>query len=375
MVFRDHFPILQSKTYLNSCSQGALSEEVKQAYADYLLDWDEKGSPWELWIERLETTRDAFAGLIHAHPDELAVVTSVSHAVSSLASSLHFDGERDKIVLSDFEFPTIAQIWHAQESRGAKVMHVPAAGSSIPLERFEEAIDERTLLVSITHVCYRNGSRLDVPEIVRLAHAKGALVLLDAYQTLGTLPLDAHELEVDFLVGGTLKYLLSSAGLAFLYVRRELLPSLHPTFIGWFSQEEIFAMDIYGHRPASTARQFEAGTPPVPNIYAGLAGIKLIQEIGLEAIQTHIQALTSAIKAGAAQRGYDLGSPADPDRHGALITLRSQKVDLLVERLKEDEIITSSRDDNLRVSPHFYNDLTDVDRLMDGLEKNQALLV
>ncbi|GIK38762.1 MAG: putative aminotransferase YcbU [Chloroflexota bacterium] len=375
MSIRDRFPILQKKVYLNSCSQGALSIDVKQAYETYLHDWDEKGSPWEVWMERGEAARQAFAGLVNAEPDEVAVCTSVSAGVSALASALDFSGERNKVVVSDFEFPTIGQIWHAQERRGARVVHVPAAGNIIPTERFAEAIDERTKIVSITHICFRNGSRLDVPAIVELAHRQGALVLLDSYQALGTFPIDVKALHVDFLTGGTLKYLLASAGLAYLYVRQDLIPTLEPTALGWFSQTNIFAMDIYANTPSPTARRFETGSPPVPNIYAGVAGINLIQSIGLNKIEAHLHELTGAIKEGALRRGFTLVTPADPARHGALITLRSHNVSQLVGRLEEDGIITSSRDSNLRISPHIYNNLADVNRLMDCLTKHKELLV
>jgi selenocysteine lyase/cysteine desulfurase len=375
MTIRERFPIFKTKTYFNSCSQGALSVDVQQAYQTYLCDWDEKGSPWELWVERSETARQAFAGLINADPNEVADCTSVSAGVSALASALDFSGERNEVVMSDFEFPTIGQIWHAQEPRGARVVHVPAAGNIIPIERFEAAISERTKIVSVTHVCFRNGSRLDIPAIVALAHRKGALVLLDAYQSLGTRPIDVKALKVDFLAGGVLKYLLASAGLAFLYARKELIPDLRPTAMGWFSQANIFAMDIYANTPHSTARRFEAGTPPVPSIYAGVAGMKLIQSVGVEKIEAHIGEITGAIKEGAMRRGFNLASPVDPARHGALITLRSHKVDLLVHRLEADGVITSSRDNNLRISPHIYNNQQDVDVLMDCLAKHKELLV
>jgi len=375
MSIRDRFPIFQKKVYFNSCSQGALSTDVMQAYETYLRDWDEKGSPWELWVERSETARQQFAGLVNADPNEVADCTSVSAGVSALASALDFSDQRNKVVISDFEFPTIAQIWHAQERRGAKVAHVPAAGNIIPLERFEEAIDERTKIVSITHVCFRNGSRLDVPAIVDIAHRKGAWVLLDSYQTLGTLPIDVKALKVDFLAGGVLKYLLASAGLAFMYVRKELLPDLRPTSMGWFSQANIFAMDIYANTPSPSARRFESGTPPVPSIYAGIAGMKLIQSIGPERIEAHLREITGAIKEGAMRRGFNLVTPVDPAQHGALITLRSHKVDMLVKRLEEDGVVTSSRDDNLRLSPHIYNNLSDVDKLMDCLTQHKELLV
>ncbi|MGH8874906.1 MAG: aminotransferase class V-fold PLP-dependent enzyme [Acidimicrobiia bacterium] len=375
MDVRDRFPILERTTYLNSCSQGALSVEVAEAYRQYLRDWDEQGSPWELWVELSEAARREFAGLVGADPDQVAVATSASAAVSSVASALDFTGKRNRVVISDFEFPTIAQIWHAQEQRGAQVVHVPATGSMIDPGHFEEAIDERTRLVSITHVCFRNGSMLDVPAITEIAHRHGVPVLVDSYQTLGSMPVDVGELGVDLLVGGVLKYLLASAGLAFLYVRKDLIEELVPTAMGWFSQADIFAMDIQANTPSLTARRFESGTPPVPSIYAGLAGMRLIRSIGLGPVEERIRELTTAIKEGAQERGFRLASPAEPARHGALITLRSHDAPSLVKRLAGEGIVISSRDDNLRISPHLYNDLGDVDRLFGALDRHGELLV
>jgi selenocysteine lyase/cysteine desulfurase len=328
-----------------------------------------------LWVQKLEQVRHLFGGLIGAQQEEVAVATSVSQAVSSLASCFDFRGARNKIVVDDFAFPAVAQVWHAQESRGAKVVHARAAGSSIPLSRYEELIDERTALVSLAHVCYRNGVKQDVAAVAELAHRKGALVLLDAYQSLGAEPLDVRTLGADLLVAGALKYLLGSSGLAWLYVRKELLPSLLPSSGGWFTQANIFAMDIYRHSPSPTARRFEAGTPPVPNIYAGTAGLQMIDEVGLGAIGAQIRLLTDAVKAGAMRRGLQLATPADPNKHGPLIAIRAQRVDLLVRRLEQEGIITSSRDGNLRISPHFYNTLEDVDRLFAALDRQRDLLV
>src|SRR5438034_8637452 len=195
---RHRFPIFQQQVYINSCSQGALSDAVRAAYEQYLADWDEYGAPWEYWVERQEAARAAFAGLVNGEPDEVAVTTSLSAGVSALASGLRF-ARRSKVVLTDWEFPTIGQIWHAQEARGARVVHVKAADNgTIPIEHFERAIDDDTLLVSITHVCYRNGAKVDVEAVTRLAHERGALVLLDAYQSIGSLPVDVRELDVDF---------------------------------------------------------------------------------------------------------------------------------------------------------------------------------
>jgi len=375
MLLRDHFPILQNQVFLNSCSKGALALDVRQAYLDYLDDWERFGSPWELWVQKLEQARHRFAALIGAAPDEIAVVTSVSQAVSTLATALDFNGPRNKVVVSDFDFPAVAQVWHAQTPRGATVVHVPAAVNTIPLTRYADLVDERTALVSLAHVCYRNGVKQDAAAIATIAHRQGALLLLDAYQSLGTTPIDVKALDVDFLVGGALKYLLGSSGLAWLYVRKALIPQLAPTAAGWFTQANIFAMDIYGHHPSPTARRFEAGTPPIPNLYAGIAGLTLLQTIGVDRIEAQIHTLTHAIKAGALQRGFHLVTPTDASQHGALIALRAHHVETLVRRLEQDHIITSSRDGNLRISPHFYNNLDDVAQLMAALEIHRDLLV
>jgi selenocysteine lyase/cysteine desulfurase len=374
MSHRQRFPILQSKVFLNNCSKGALSLDVRRAYQQYLDDWEQLGSPWELWVHKLEQVRHLFGRLIGAQQEEVAVATSVSQAVSSLASCFDFRGQRNKIVVDDFAFPAVAQVWHAQEVRGGEVVHAGAAGSSIPLSRYEELIDERTAIVSLAHVCYRNGVKQDVAAVAELAHRKGALVLLDAYQSLGAEPIDVRALGADLLVAGALKYLLGSSGLAWLYARKELLPNLLPSSGGWFTQANIFAMDIYHHSPSPTARRFEAGTPPVPNIYAGIAGLQIIDEVGLDAISSQIRLLTDAVKVGAMRRGLQLATPVDPSKHGPLIAIRSHRVDLLVRRLEQGGIITSSRDGNLRISPHFYNTLEDVERLFEALDMQRDLL-
>src|SRR5580692_7699096 len=228
-TLRREFPVLARKTYLNSGSYCALANEVRAAFEAYLDDRLLVGANWDLWITKNEAVRALTAALVRALPDEIAVTASVSAGLNALASALDFTGPRNKVVVSDFEFPTNAQIWHAQEPRGAKVVHVPrAADGYIPLENFAKAIDDKTLLVAITHVCFRNGAKLDIPGIVRLARAHGALVLLDCYQAVGSLDIDVKSLDVDFAVGGMLKYLLGTAGIGFLYARDSIIRSLPP---------------------------------------------------------------------------------------------------------------------------------------------------
>ena len=363
---RHRFPIFERLVYVNSCSQGALSDAVRDSYAAYLRDWEEQGAPWEYWVEREGAARAAFAGLVNADPDEIAVTTSLSAGVSALASGLRY-ARRSKIVTTELEFPTVGQIWHAQESRGARVVHVP-------LDQFEQAIDDDTAVVSITHVSYRTGEMIDVQEVVRLAHERGALVLLDAYQSAGSVPLDVKELGVDFLAAGTVKYLLGSAGLAFFYCRREILERAWPTATGWFADEDIFAMDIHDYSPAQTARRFQAGTPPIPSIYAGIAGIELIESIGIEETREHVLNLNAHLIAGVDELGGTVVTPKKRKRHGALICVKSTDVDELVAALGRWGIVTSERDGNVRISPHAYNSLEDIDLVLEALAANRDLL-
>jgi len=372
---RHRFPILERQVYVNSCSQGALSDAVRQAYADYLRDWEEKGAPWEYWVERAETARASFAGLVNAHPDEVAVTTSLSAGVSAVMSGLRFEGGRTKIVVSDFEFPTVGQISHAQELRGRRVVHVPEAGdATIPLERFDEAIDEETALVAVAYICYRNGARADLEGVVRLAHERGALVLVDAYQAAGAIPIDVKALGVDFLAAGTVKYLLASAGLGFLYCRADLVERILPTQTGWFADEDIFRMDIRDYSPSRTARRFEAGTPPVPNIYAGIAGIELMKEIGVAETEAHVRGLNELLIAGVDELGGRVVTPRDPAKRGPLVAVASTDEHALVDALAGEGVITSSRDGNLRVSPHCYNSAEDIANVLAALKRHRGLL-
>jgi len=372
---RHRFPVFEQRVYINSCSQGALSDSVRAAYDRYLADWDEHGAPWEYWVEQLEAVRGSISRLVNADEDEIAVTTSVSAGVSALASGLRFGEGRDKVVVSDFEFPTIGQIWHAQERRGVRVEHVPAeADGTIPLERFEAVIDEQTALVAVTNVCFRNGSRLDVEAVTRLAHKRGALVLVDAYQTVGSLPVDVRAIGCDFLVAGVLKYLLGSAGLGFLYCRRELVQGIEPTATGWFADRDIFEMDIHDYSPAPTARRFEAGTPPIPPIYAGIAGIELMQEIGIAETEAHVRELNAILHDGLEELRARAVTPRAREHSGALVCVASKDVNALVAALAAEGIVTSSRDDNLRISAHCYNTAEDVATVLRALARNRELL-
>jgi selenocysteine lyase/cysteine desulfurase len=368
-ALRKEFPVLERKTYLNSGSYCALANDVKGAFEAYMEDRLLVGANWDVWITKNESVRALTAKLLHATPDEIAVTASVSAGLNALASALDFSGPRNKVVISDFEFPTNAQIWHAQEPRGARVVHVPrAADGYIPLENFAKAIDEQTQLVAITHVCFRNGAKLDIPGIVRLARAKGAKVLLDCYQSVGSLDIDVKALDLDFAAGGMLKYLLGTAGIGFLYVRDSLIQSLLPTNSGWFAQAQIAAMDISANRPAPSARRFEAGTPAVVNAYAAEAGLKFLLAVGTPAIEKRNYALTQRCMQRLEEIGWPSITPTPNERRGATVAVPSRDSGKLSAELMKRDIVTSHRDDNLRASFHFYNTDDDIESFIAAMK-------
>jgi selenocysteine lyase/cysteine desulfurase len=372
LAVRSRFPVLASKIYLNSCSQGALSDAVEDGFREYVASWHAHGSPWDIWVERYEAARSQFATFIGATAGEVAVVPYASAGINSVASALTFD-QRRKIVLGEFEFPTMGHIWLAQQKRGAQVEFVSAIGDRIPTAGYERAIDRNTLIVPLTGVCFMNGFRSPVREIVQLAHANGALVMLDDYQDCGTRPVNVRSADLDFYVTGTLKYLLGPPGLAFLYVRRELIESLRPTITGWFAQTDPFAFDVKRLDLAPSARRFEAGSPAVPNIYAAMRGIRLLQEIGLDHVSEHIAGLVRALMMGAHKLGLRAKTPADSV--GPLCVLQCKDAGALVQKLSANGIVCSSRHDGLRLSFHVYNTLDDVASVLHILERNLDLLV
>ena len=367
-ALRRRFPVLERKTYLNSGSYCALADTVRDAFNAYMDDRLAVGANWDVWVTKNEAVRTAMAGVLRVTPDEIAVTASASAGINALASAFDFTGPRRKVIVSDFEFPTNAQIWHAQERRGAEVVHVPrAADGYIPLENFARLIDERTQLVAVTQVCFRNGARLDIAGITRLAHERGARVMVDCYQAIGAITVDARALGVDFAVGGMLKYLLGTAGIGFLYVRSELIRELVPHNSGWFAQQDIAAMDITANRPSPTARRFEAGTPPVVNCYAAEAGLKIILDTGTDAIEERVRMLTRRCMEGLSSIGWPAVTPMDAARSGPMVAVPSRDTPALFARLMEQDIVTSFRDNNVRATIHFYNSAADIDRFVAAM--------
>jgi len=370
--FRAHFPILRDKTYLYNCSQGALSDAVEEALADYTRTWRTSIDPWKEFVAVWEDLRAAFAHFIHADPDEIALVTSASAGINPIANALPFT-DRKRVVMGEFEFPTMGHIWLAQQPRGAEVQFLPGAGQTIPLSSYNSAIDERTAIVPVTQVSFVNGFRADIAGIARIAHQRGALVFLDGYQDCGSRPLDVKALDVDFFVTGALKYLLGPPGIAFLYVRRELIESLTPTITSWMAQRNAFAFDTRTLDPAPSARRFDGGTPPVPNIYMARAALALLTKVGFDNVAAQVELLTRAFLDGV--RALRIACKTPADSVGPLVVLQSTDAPSLVSRLAEHGIAVSARGNGVRFAFHVYNTIEDVHAVLEALESEIGLLV
>jgi selenocysteine lyase/cysteine desulfurase len=373
--FRARFPILGRRVYVNSCSQGALSMDVEAAQAEFTQSWHTDGSPWNDWVGQLERLRTTFAAFIGAEADEVAVMPNATTAAAAIATALPFDGPRRRVVLGGADFPTMAHLWQAQARRGAEIVWASPPDDPAPaIEAYRAAIDERTAMVTVPHVSFRNGRRLDVPALVGHAHRASALLMLDDYQHTGTAPLDVRALDVDVLVTGTLKYLIGPPGVAFLYVRRSLIERFEPLVTGWFGRADPFAFALAPLDWASSARRFETGSPPVPSLYGAVAGLNLLRLVGPDAVERQIASLVQRCSAGARDRGFDVVTPAEPSHRGPLVVVRAHDGPALATRLAERGVITSARGTGLRLSFHAYNDESDVDAVLAALEAERVLI-
>lgn len=386
-AWRAKIPILSSFVPMNHCTQAPQTEATRAAAEEYLESWRRDGVDWDRWMDEVEQARSEFARLLHASPDEVAVTTSLSAAAAAVASALDFSGPRCRVVTSEAEFPTVGHVWLAQERHGARVDWIPLSGGGVDPDSYEEAIDERTLVVSATHAYYQNGFKQDVAAIAERAHAAGAHVFVDAYQTAGIHHLDVRELGVDFLATGTLKFLLGTPGIAFLYVRRELLESLEPSLTGWLGRPRPFEFRVRELGYAETARRFDTGTPPILAAYVARAGLSMIRELGTRRIEEWTGHLAQRLLAGAAERGLVVHGTRDPRRKTPLTAIlcgddeagsgeeggsswsdrRRRRSDLVEERLREKGILASARGPAIRLTPHFYNTPEEIDLALDAV--------
>ena len=367
LQWRSEFPLLADKIHLANCSQSPLAHRVRMAMNEYTESLLHHGMDWEAWMQRVQGAKLQFAKLINADIDEIAVTMSVSDATGAIASALSPRNGRNKILTTGMEFPTIGQIWLANQQNGWDVVFVPERDGKLDIDDFAAVLDERTALVSVTHVSYQTGCLTDICSLGELAHDKGALLYVDAYQSLGTVPVDVKRDNVDFLSSGTLKYLLGIPGIAFLYINRELANSLYPAMTGWFGQSNPFAMETARLDYAPGTRRFDTGTPPVMAAYAAEAGLSIINEVGVDRIRERLLALTAFALHRACESGFPVLGPELPSERGASIPLQLPDAHRLEAELMQRGIIASARGPALRLAPHFFSLESDIEAALQAL--------
>ena len=358
--------------YLISASLGPISTRARARLEGYLDAWATKGAPDHVWMEHIFPAmgdlKRSFARLTGCLPDEVAITTNISIAISTIASALDLS-ERPKVVLSELDFPTDGHVWLAQRRRGVEIEWLRSPdGLTIPLEAFDRAIDERTGLVMVNRVLYRSSALVDAKEVCRIARERGAFTFVDDYHGLGIIPLDLHDLGCDFYTAGVLKWMCGGPGLVFLYARRDLLPVLRPTVTGWFATREPFSFDLQELEYHPSARRLEHGTPPAPAVFIAQGGFDVISEVTPERIRARQGELTEHVIGRADGLGLPVRTPRDPDARGGVVNVGvGPDAERICHVLLDRDVCTDSRGDGLRISPHFFNTEDDVDRCFDEL--------
>jgi selenocysteine lyase/cysteine desulfurase len=366
-AWRRRIPLLASCIPMNNCSQAPQTDATRAAAERYLDSWNRSGMDWDIWMTEVALAKKAFAKLVGAAPSDVAVFGSVSAAASAVASALDLDGDRRRIVVSGMEFPGVAHVWLAQGRRGALVCHVPTRDSGIEPDDYNSLIDERTALVSACHAWYVNGFVQDVARIAAQARAAGALSFVDAYQTLGAVPVNVRDLGVDFLATGTLKFLMGVPGIAFLYVRPEIVESLRPTATGWFGRADPFAFDAQTLDWSLDASRFDAGTPAVINAYIARAGMEIIDDVNPASIRAWHEVLARRLIEGGRARGLVMHGTDDVSRKTATTAFVVSDSHAVEVAMRARGVLPSARGEVIRLAPHFYTTLDDVDRALDTL--------
>jgi selenocysteine lyase/cysteine desulfurase len=366
---RAEFPLLDRCIYLNACSLGPLPRAGREALARYAADWDREGTPvwYSTWMPLLARLRARLCELLGAPADSLALAPSVSVALTTLASCIPRDpaAGRLKVLIGELDFPTLGHQWL---SRGdLDVEWVPSPdGVSIHPSAFAERLGTGVALVATTHLYYTTGYLQDLRTLAEAAHKAGAFLLVDGYQAVGCVPVDVSELDVDFYVGGCLKWLSGGPGTAFAYVRPELIEKLEPRGTGWFSTADPFSFSLQALEWAPDARRFETGTWPVPSHYAALAALELILErVGVEAICCRLRLFTGRILERCEAAGVRTLTPAEPERRCGIVTLECDRPEEVERALLADGVVVDSRPGRLRLSPHWCLTEEELERGLD----------
>jgi kynureninase len=369
---REDYPILARSTYLVSHSLGAMHRGTRDRLSEYADTWETEGVvAWERWIPEMARVADLVGRIIGAPPGTTVLRANVASALADLASAVDFTGRRNKVVYSALEWPGSHYLWRQHRKYGARVAVVPADpnGIEFDMRRFLHAIDEDTAIVPISHVLFRSSTLVDVRPIVERAHAMGALVVLDTYQSAGTVPFSVTELGVDAAVGGSVKYLCGGPGNGYLYVAPHLVERLRPASVGWFGHARPFDFAFEEIEYAAGIGRFTGGTPNVPAAYAAEPAYQAIVDVGVARIRARSMSLTQPLLEGALERGFTVRSPHDPRQRGGHVTIDPGDAQRVHEELIARGFVIDHRPGfGIRVGPHFYNTAEECAAVLDEME-------
>jgi kynureninase len=370
--YRSEFPILDRTTYLISNSLGAMPRGVYDAMHGYAETWATRGvRAWEeRWWMLAAQVGDEIGTLMNAPKGSVSTHQNVTTCQAVVASCFDFSGKRNKVVYTDMNFPSVMYFWEAQQARGARVHMVTTDdGITVPTQRLLDAIDDQTLLVPISHVIFRSAFINDAKAIIDKAHKVGALVVLDTFQSLGTVPVHVQELNTDFACGGVLKWLCGGPGVGYLYVRPDLGKRLIPSFTGWIAHENPFAFEIGANRYAEPPYRFMNGTPHVPALEACRPGLKIVSDVGVDHIRQKSKHQTARLVELADQHGWQVNTPRNAEQRGGTVSIEMpDSYDICRELLKRDILVDYRPKAGVRMSPHFYNTDAELETAMDAVE-------
>ncbi len=354
--YRAEFPIFRDAIYLNSCSLGALSVRSRARVNQALDLWETRGAAawYDVWWAALADLRRRYGRVIGAPDGSVALHPSISSALAVVAESLDYR-RRPRVVVTSLDFPTVPYQWMAKAGEAEVAVIESPDGVSVPLEAFEDAIDERTAIVATSHVYFTSGAIQDIRAVAEIAHRRGALLLVDGYHAAGQMPVDVTALDADFYCAGGLKWLLGGSGIAFLYARPALVSGLQPRTAGWFAHREQFRFDPQALALHQDARRLETGTPAILSVYAQLGGLDVVEELGTAEIRHRAMALAEDLIERARAAGLRPRVAAEPARRSAIVMLPSEHPHDTVRRLAEARIVADARPGHVRLSPYFYN--------------------
>jgi kynureninase len=369
---RKHFPALEECVHFISHSLGCVPAQAREDLGEFLELWHRKSiTAWSDWLPEVDRAAERISKIISAQPGTVVMHQNVSGIMAVLASCFEYTPERNKVVYEALQFPTVSYVWQAEQRRGANCVLVPSQdGTTIDTDAMCAAIDEQTLVVPISHVVYSSAYIQDVQKICDRARQVGAHVILDCYQSIGTLPIDVTELGVSFACGGSVKYLCGGPGAAWLYVRKDLIEKLTPRVTGWFGHEAPFAFTMPDQSYAETIWRYMGGTPAVAALYQSRAGQRLIGEIGVRKIREKSLVMTQACIDRIDELGLKLNSPRDAARRGGSVVFDFVGAADVCRELNRRKFFCDHRPGaGIRIAPHFYTKLEEIELFFGELKK------